>query len=230
MSRFRFPTWLTSARLLIILASGLITLIISGYTAYRIYQGLFRERLVSNIVNTETTPNVQVKTNLGVFEPLKGTNYLMAAVSFQQNYRQSYYEKEASSIRNFLFFNTSDKSARKLVLNNNFLFLRHEKLGQSNPLEDVVKNVQGVWYEVVTADSDGDKRLTTDDKKTVALSHVSGENYTEIIRQVDRIWSTHQPNDSTLLVFYTSDAKNFVTEIHIPVRQAVITQQLPSLE
>lgn len=230
MSRFRFPSLLTSARALIIVLCSLMTLMILGYTSYRIYQELFRQRNVSNIVNTENNPNAQVKINLGLFESLKGSPYLMATITSQHNYRQSYYEKEALNIRNFLFFNTSDKSAWRLVTSNNFLFLRYEKLGLSTPPGDVVKNVQGMWYEVVTADSDGDKRLTADDRKTIAVSDVSGKNYTEIIRQVDQVLGTHQPNDSTLLVFYTSSAKHFVTEINIPARQAVITQQLPPLE
>ncbi|MCC5635948.1 hypothetical protein LC593_08775 [Nostoc sp. CHAB 5844] len=230
MSRFRFPSLLTSVRALIIIICGLITLMISGYTAYRIYQELFRERNVSHIVNTETDANIQVHINLGLFELLKGTPYLMAAITSQQNYRQSYYEKEASSIRNFLFLNTNDKSAWRLVPNNNFLFLRHERLNLSTPPRDVVKNVQGIWYEVITADSNGDKRLTTDDRKTIAVSDVSGKNYTELIHQVDQVLGKHQLNDSTLLVFYTSGAEHFVTEINIPVRQAVVTKQLPPLE
>jgi len=230
MSRFQLPSWLTSMKMLIISVSSLILLMILGYTAYKSYQQLFRERPVSDIVNTETNPNIQVKIYLGSFEALNGTPYLMAPVTSQQNYRQSYYEKEASSISNFLFFNSSDKSARRVVPNNKFLFLRSEKLEQSKSPKDGVKKVLGIWYEVVTADSDGDKRLTTDDHKTVALSDVSGENYTEIIRKIDQILGTYQRNDSTLLVFYKSGAKHFVTEINIPARQAVVTQQLPSLE
>ncbi|ALF55512.1 hypothetical protein ACX27_26055 [Nostoc piscinale CENA21] len=130
----------------------------------------------------------------------------------------------------FLFFNTSDQSAWKLVTNNNSLFLRYQQLGLSTPPENVVKKVQGIWYEVVTADSDGDKHLTASDRKTIAVSDFAGKSYTEIIRQVDQVVGTHQPNDSTLLVFYTSEAKNFVTEINIPERKAVVTKQLPLLD
>ncbi|MBE9206693.1 hypothetical protein IQ244_09240 [Nostoc sp. LEGE 06077] len=203
---------------------------ISGYIAYRIYQETLRQRNASDIVNTETNTDIQVKINLGSFEPIKGTPYLMAAVSSQQIYRQSYYEKEASSTRNFLFFHVNDKSSWKLIPNNNFLFLRHEKLSLSTPPGDVPKNVGGLWYEVVKADSDGDKRLTESDRKTIAFSDISGKNYTEIIAQVDKVLGTHQLNDSTLLFFYTSGAEHFVTEINIPARQAVVTRQLPPLE
>jgi hypothetical protein len=87
-----------------------------GYGAYRIYQGLFRERNVFDVVNLESNNgNLQQQMYLGVFEPLNGTPYLIAAISSQQNYRQTYYDKEALSIRNFLFFDASNKTGRKLI-------------------------------------------------------------------------------------------------------------------
>ncbi|MBD2593440.1 hypothetical protein H6G74_03740 [Nostoc spongiaeforme FACHB-130] len=230
MSRFRFPNFLTTIRAIIIVLCGLMTFSILGYAAYRIYQELFRERHVGDIVNLETDSDVKVQFSLNSFEVIKGTPYLMSTISSQQNYRQSYYEKEAASIRNFLFFNTSDQSAWKLIPNNNSLFVRYQTLGLSTPPENVIKKVQGIWYEVVTADSDGDKRLTASDRKTIAVSDFAGKNYTEVIRQVDQVLGTHQPNEATFLVFYTSDAKNFVTEINIPKRKVVVTKPLPPLE
>ncbi|ALF55511.1 hypothetical protein ACX27_26050 [Nostoc piscinale CENA21] len=104
MSRFRFPSLLTAIRAIIILLCGLMTFSILGYAAYRIYQELFRERHVGDIVNLEPDSDVQVKFNLVLFEVIRGTPYLMATISSQQNYRQSYYEKEAASIRNFFIF------------------------------------------------------------------------------------------------------------------------------
>lgn len=229
MSRYRLFSWLTSVKAMIFLVIGLVALGVLGYTAYRIYQDLFRERSISSVVNLETNANVPVQMSLDTFASLKGTPYLMATITSQQNYRQSYYGKEASSIRNFLFFNASDKSAQKLLPNNNFLFLRHEKLGQLTPTGEFINKVQGIWYEVVTDDSNNDQHLTTQDQKTIAVSEASGANFTEVIRQVDQVVGTHQPDDKTFLVFYASAGNHFVTEINIPSLRAVMTQQLPSL-
>lgn len=229
MSRSRLFSLLTSVKAMIFLVVGLTALAVLGYTAYRIYENLFRERSISSLVNLETDTHELVDMSLDAFESLKDTPYLMATIRYQKHYRQSYYDKETSIIRNFLFFNTSDKSAQKLIPNNNFLFLRYEKLGQQMPTGDLFNKVQGIWYEVVTTDSNNDQRLTTEDQKTIAVSEASGANFTEVIRQVDKLVGTHQPDDETLLVFYASTGKHFVTEINIPTRRAVMTQQLPSL-
>jgi capsid portal protein len=209
---------------------GLVVLLVLGYMAYRIYQDVFGKRTVSNVVNSESNANVQTKISLSSFESLNGTPYLIAAVSSEQDYRQSYYEKEATSIRNFLFVNGSDKSARRLVTKNNFLFLAYEKLGQQTQPQTVVNNVRGILYQVVTSDTNGDKRLSSSDRKTIALSDVSGANYTEVIPQVDIVLGTHQKDEATLLVFWASGGKNFVTEINIPARKVTLTKQLPPLE
>jgi hypothetical protein len=212
------------------LAIGLVVLVVLGYMAYRIYQNVFGERTVSNVVNTEINANVKTKISLSSFESLNGTPYLIAAVSSEQDYRQSYYEKEATSIRNFLFVNGSDKSARRLVTKNDFLFLAYEKLGQQTQQQSVVNKVRGILYQVVTSDTNGDNRLNSSDRKTIALSDVSGANYTEVIPQVDIVLGTHQKDEAALLVFWVSGGKNFVTEINIPARKVTLTKQLPSLE
>jgi hypothetical protein len=212
------------------LAIGLVVLVVLGYMAYRIYQNVFGERTVSNVVNTEINANVKTKISLSSFESLNGTPYLIAAVSSEQDYRQSYYEKEATSIRNFLFVNGSDKSARRLVTKNDFLFLAYEKLGQQTQQQSVVNKVRGILYQVVTSDTNGDNRLNSSDRKTIALSDVSGANYTEVIPQVDIVLGTHQKEEAALLVFWVSGGKNFVTEINIPARKVTLTKQLPSLE
>ena len=230
MTLSRFLRLLTSNKALILRLLSLMSFVVLSYTAYRIYQQIFQERSVSGVVNIENNSNVHSKMSLGGFQPLNGTPFLMAAISSQQNYQQSYYDKEALGIRNFLFFNSQDKSARKLVPKNEFLFLRSENLGKQTPQGNIITNVRGIWYELVTADSNGDKRLTREDDKTIAVSDVSGASYTEIIRQVDRVLATHQPNETTFLIFYTSGRKNFVTEININTRTVLVTQELPLLE
>ena len=135
MTRSQFLRLLKSTKALILLFFGLITLVVLSYTAYRIYQQIFQERSVSGVVNIENNSSVHSKMSLGGFQPLNGTPFLMAAISSQQNYQQSYYDKEALGIRNFLFFNSQDKSARKLMPKNEFLFLRSENLGKQTPQE-----------------------------------------------------------------------------------------------
>ena len=89
------------------------------------------------------------------------------------------------------------------------------------------KIVRGIWYEVVKADSNNDKRLDSNDKKTIAVSDVSGSEYTEIISEIDRLLGSHQKNSTTLLVFYELDGREYVGEINILRRVLVENVVLP---
>lgn len=205
---------------------GLIVLLVFGYGGYQLGRYILRDRAASNLVNTEAENDDKVKMSLGNFRELEGTSYLMAPVNSQQNYRQNYYDKQASSIRNYLFLNANDKSARRLVRRNDFLFLNAQEVVLQRREDKIVR---GIWYEVVKADSNNDKRLSNEDKKIIAISDVSGSDYTEVIDEVDRVLGSHQKNSTTLLVFYELDNREYVGEISL-IRRALIEKQvLPSI-
>ncbi|MEM9928128.1 MAG: hypothetical protein AAF915_31165 [Cyanobacteria bacterium P01_D01_bin.50] len=205
---------------------GLIVLIVFGYGGYQLGRYILRERTANNLVNTETENDEKVEISLGNFRELEGTPYLIAPVNSQQNYRQSYYDKQASSTRNYLFLNANDKSARRLVPRNNFLFINAQEIVLQRREDKIVR---GMWYEVVKADSNKDKRLSDEDKKIIAISDVSGSDYTEVIDEVDRVLGSHQKNSTTLLVFYELDNREYVAEISIIRRTLVEKQVLPSI-
>ena len=205
---------------------GLVVLIVFGYGGYQVGRYFLSGRTASNLANTEAKKDDKVKMSLGNFQELEGTPYLMAPVSSQENNRENYYDKKALRIRNYLFVNTNDKSARRLVSNNNFLFLNAQQVVLQRR-ED--KIVSGMWYEVVKADSNKDRRLDDRDKKTIAISDVSGSDYMEIIDEVDRVLGSYQKDSTTLFVFYEFESREYVAEISIPRRVLVEKQVLPSI-
>ncbi|EKQ70850.1 hypothetical protein OsccyDRAFT_1155 [Leptolyngbyaceae cyanobacterium JSC-12] len=219
-----------SANVFIFFGVGLLLLSVLGYITYQIYQSSFRERTISGVVNTENTHQTQqAKVSLGAFTPIEGTPYHFAPISAKQNYRQDYYDKAALSTRNYLILDTKDRSAVRLVPNNDALFLSIEKLGHSAQSGKLEKT-EGLWYQVVKADTNGDKRLTETDLKTIAVSEVSGKSYKELISQVEQVLGSSQPSPNTLLVIYRTNARHFVSEIDLLAQKVVATQELPSIE
>jgi len=230
MRDHRLIRLIQSANAFIFFGVGLLLLSVLGYTAYQIYQSSFRERTISGIVNTENTPQTEpAKMSLGTFMPIEGTPYHFAPISAEQNYRQDYYDKAALSTRNYLVLNTKDKSAVRLVPNNDALFLSIEKLGQPAKSGNL-KKTEGLWYQVVKADTNGDKRLTESDRKVIAVSEVSGKSYKELIFQVEQVLGSSQTSPNTLLVIYRTNAKNFVSEIDLKAQKVVSTKELPPIE
>ncbi|WP_421657030.1 hypothetical protein [Leptothermofonsia sp. ETS-13] len=65
--------------------------------------------------------------SLGPFALIEGTSYYFAPINAEQEYRQDYYDKAASSTRNYLILNTADKPTVRLVPRNDMLFVNIEK-------------------------------------------------------------------------------------------------------
>jgi hypothetical protein len=150
----------------------------------------------------------------------------MASINSKLNYPQDSSETKALTIRNYLFVNVNDKSIQQLVPKNDFLFVNAQEVVLERRNDKIVR---GIWYEVVKADSNNDKRLDHNDKKTIAVSDVSGRDYTEVIDKVDRFLGSHQKNSTTLLVFYELDGREYIGEINILRRVLVEKVVLPSI-
>ncbi len=212
----------------LILIVGLMVLAILGYTGYRIYQDVFRSREVSSVVNVESDSRISSEWRLGTFDRVEGTDYLMAPVYSAQTFQASYYEKDTSAVRNYLFVNAIDKSSRWLVPHNNYLFLAsHKEWHRPGSGDSVVKWLR---YEVVKSDTNRDGRLTSEDQYTIGISDPTGERYVELVLDVDRILGYEMRDENTLLVFYRTGPKNFVAEINVSERRVTVAKELQEIQ
>lgn len=215
-----------SANRKLFLIIGLVVLVVFGFGGYQLGRFFLREPTANTEANKKLQKNSKVKTSLGNFSELEGTPYLMAPVNFQLNYRQDYSENIPLTIRNYLFVNVNDKSTQQLVPKNDFLFVNAQEVVLERRDDKIVR---GIWYEVVKADSNNDKRLDNNDKITIAVSDVSGSDYTEVIDEVDRFLGSYQKNSTTLLVFYELDGREYIGEIDILKRVLVEKVVLPAI-
>lgn len=228
-----------NTRSLLILAAGLAILSVVVLVSYQVYKVATRNRQVQNVVSTDTTSFIESEWTLGNFERINGTDYVMAPTHSKQSYQASYYEKDASAVRNYLFVNALDKSSRWLAPTNKYLFLTAEKLRlEAKPDEkshqqteaNNSKAIRWIKYELIKSDTNGDGRLTTRDRRTIAVSGATGENYTEVIENVEQVLGSMLNDENTLLIFYNTGASSFVSEVNLPTRQVTITKELPKIQ
>jgi hypothetical protein len=225
------PDPLKSANRVIVLIGGCLAIALMGYIAYQIFKQTTRTRSVENVILASSSgdPNVKTtKVGLGAFETIEGTPYRIAPVVTNQVSDRGYYSKGTSSPTNYLILNVKDKSALRLTPKNDRLFIQMQKVGQNDKEGKLVKTF-GIWYAVVKADTDGDKRLTHEDRQTIAISDISGANYTEAIPKVDRLLKTFQISKTNVLTVYESEGKNFATELDLSQRKAIDTKELPAI-
>jgi hypothetical protein len=203
-------------------------------------------------VSTSPTPLAAPKAVwMTQFEQINGTPYLYAPIYVAQKERKSILKqlKTASydswdarkgdneiDIRNYMFVHRDNLSASKLLANNNSRILEMEQIGEpfppnksnNNPTKSI-KTVKTLWYVRVDADTNGDKVLSELDRKQIAISDPAGANYTEVIKDIDKILLVYPKGLDRRLVFYTSGNKHFVADVDLLKRQARI-EQLPALQ
>lgn len=218
------------ADLIIVITAGLMVLVAVGYVAYKIFTGTLIKRHVDSVVNVDAQARINSEWKLGNFAYLSGTDYLMAAVYSEQDYQMTYSSKEATAVRNYLFINATDKSSRWLIPHHKYLFLRSQNLLRPDEERSDKAVIKWIRYEVVKADTNGDGRLTSDDRRTIAFSNAAGEGYAEIIQNVDEVLGSHLRDENTWLEIYKSGDKNFVAEINLPQHQITVTKDLPPIQ
>ncbi|WP_373544748.1 hypothetical protein [Chamaesiphon sp.] len=185
------------------------------------------------------------------FQQIDGTPYLYAPIYVAAQEQRNIIKqlKSAASeryegrnggadIRNYMFVHRDNLSASKLLANNSSRLLEMEQLGATtvparlDPDSPITgkgaKAVTALWHLRVLADTNGDKTLNESDRKQLDISDASGANYTEIIRDIDKILLVYPQGLDRRLVIYTSGTKRFVADVNIPNRRA-ITKELPPL-
>jgi hypothetical protein len=211
---------------------------------------------VSPITSSQVAPNtapspLPAPKNVWMtdFQQINGTPYFYAPIYVAEQEQKSILKqiKSASSdysrdyreidIRNYMFVHRDNLSASKLLSNNNSRLLELEQIGEPAPPDksgkepsrpNWIKTVKTLWYIQVLADTNGDKVLNNLDRKQIAISDVSGANYTAIIQDIDKILLVYPKGLDRRLVFYTSGTKHFVADVDIPKRQTTV-KELPSL-
>jgi hypothetical protein len=187
------------------------------------------------------------KVNLGQFVLIPGTDYLHAPVVVSGDRKSANpfdYESEYSSkgsmeeIRNYVFVNRNNLATVKLLPDNNARLMTMEEIGQAIPkkgkidrsLEPIaLPQSKSLWLLAIPKDTNNDQKLTTADRQEIALADVSGENYTVLIKDIDRISLIHQRTLDRRLVFYRSNNRHFVADVNIATRQATV-KELPAIQ
>jgi hypothetical protein len=204
-------------------------------------------------VTTSTSPNplpAPKEVWMTQFQQINGTPYLYAPIYVAKQAQRSIIKEiksgsyddwkggsDGTDIRNYMFVHRDNLSASKLLTNNSSRLLQMEELGEPSPPDKSkpepmrakwIKTVKALWHLRVVADTNGDKVLNDRDRKQIAISDVSGANYTEIIKDIDKILTVYPKGLDRRLVIYTSGNKRFVADINIPNRRAT-TKELPAI-
>lgn len=214
---------------IIIMVAGLLAIGVLVFAAYQIFKETVRERGVNGIVNIEASTEVKEKWQLGYLSSIQGTPFVMIPLSSDQQYSQSYYDKSASSIRNYLFINKQKNQQHWLLNSNEHLIMKADVLSESTASGQDTAAL-AILFTVITSDTNNDDRLTAKDLKNVAISQPSGQAYREVLRGIDRMIGYSLTGKESLMLVYQRDDIGYAVIISLTDFSVSEETALPKVE
>ena len=128
-------------------------------------------------------------------------------------------------VHNYLFTGYSGAKQYWLYNHNDYLIEQYQLLRNG----DVTEPVVAILYQVVTTDSNGDQLLSSTDLTTIALSHIDGSDYKELITGVEQLIDYHLLNNNTLVLSYKKSATYYNAWLRLSTQKMVISEISPPL-
>jgi hypothetical protein len=216
--RFFATVWRVNA--IAILVTAVLACAVLAFAAWQIYKETVRTRHATGVVNVSNEEIDHSRLELGSFDDVAGTEVLRAPLQIEQSYGFGSGSKETSSVQNYLFYDPSDGSSHWLRPGNKGLFLSTRELPERKYSEPE-KPVVAIVYELVEADTNGDRRLTESDDKTIAISDPIGSFFTTIIGGVEELNGTTLAKNGRVVVLYTANSTLKVAEIDVDTHKVI---------
>ena len=170
------------------------------------------------------------KKELSQFSQITGTQILVAGVYQGENrssldFSLSSGREYSYNVYNYVFFDMNSEQFHALLPTNAYAILN--KIGL--PVSGNVETPLNWWlYYVVKADTNQDKQLSSQDKFTISMSDIRGNNYVELIPDVDEALGQFMKSETVLLFFYRQGDKKYYAKIDLQSRSVVATMEYPS--
>jgi hypothetical protein len=224
MNKFDKVVWRING--VLILLVGVVAGFVLFFASYEIFRDKSRGRNVSNIINVNEETQKKEYLFLGSFSKIEGRDFFICPLRADQKYERSYYSKNSSSVRNYLYFNQYDSSSRWLLELNSWLINDKQPIYR-NFSDDKEKITDGFFYEIVKEDTNGDGILNHDDHKSIYHSNFDGTNLIVVIEETTDIIGIEQIDEHKSVVFHRSDKNNQATVVENSTGRIVKTSDLP---
>ncbi len=211
----------------IMVAIVLAILMMSG----SVLEGLWRKK-EPTIANVAKDPDGQENWRLGYARKIKDRFVLIPLESEREYVKvglssglHSY--GESGSGRNLLFIDGESNQSKWLFPANNQMIVSYKFLPND---EYKNKEVNFIIYEVVTEDTNGDKKLTKDDMASIAVSSFDGSCYKVIVPKVNRLIDVSPISNDRILVIYQKNKIGYSATYSIVGFSPIDQKELPKTE
>lgn len=147
-----------------------------------------------------------VLLEFGQIENIHGTDTQMLELSTRGDSGKFSSGGYGSETRNVLFLSGKDKTPRWLFPVQSNLILTAEQLRQeSEACGSKQAPASALFFEYISNDSNGDGKLSRDDRSRIALAKPDGTGLTEVLDGVSRVLSREMLDSQHLTLIYQKD-------------------------
>ena len=152
---------------------------------------------------------------LGAMTRLRGTPLLLIELTSRQRYNSGSYTAEPASVRNLLFYDSETGKS-------SWLFAQYGLLTGVRPLAergDDKARIRWIMLESIAQDTNRDGRLTAGDAHALGVVDADGQNYKDLLENVERILGVEFLSDSVVDVAFTAVDADYIAEIDLARRE-----------
>jgi len=210
---------------------------ISVFVMTQLWQDMTRTRHANQVVNVDdgdTSLNETFSYGRSWFD--KDNQAVIVPLQISQEYERSMQfgssgpsKGTSQNTLNHLIVSPETGSSRWLFPDNNQLIIKRHSI--SRPLDAQEENQKAVarLYQIVTADSNGDKRLSERDRKTLIITMPDRTTPTALIADYDELLSAHHPDDNSFEILIKAAGKFTVYKFAIATHKQISKLELPAL-
>lgn len=206
----------------IAVAGGLAVFGMTYLLLFEIGRDLFGRPYATEVVDLAEQREDRATFAMGRFEEVEGAGVLRAPLTSSQDtaYGAASSYGSTSATRNYLFYDPRARAGRWLNARNDWLFVSSAALREPGK-HDGVAPVRAFLYEVVDADTDGNGKLTGEDRSSLALSDPTGTNCKIVKRGIDDLLDSTVLSPTSAAVFYMVDREMRAMEVSLSTLDVV---------
>jgi hypothetical protein len=200
---------------LIIAAVGILAIGVLLFVGYQIYKDTTKKRNRIDIVNIDPEKEINESFRLGRLQHVKGSEAVIVPLLSDQSFSLKYSgSKSTASTRNILFSNMRTENNHWLLPTNDYLISDYKLINESNSWNHD-KDVITIFYYLIKEDTNEDKRLTSNDNLTLALSTPAGKGFTEVLVNIDEILGYDVIDEKSVAVIFNRDNQGYTAYINL---------------
>ena len=205
MKSSRFFEVVQKINSLILLVIGVGGLIIVGGIIWEVVGDSIRPRNDPTVVNVGGTEVDESRFFLGGFDRVAGREIVMAPLRSRVSYSSGFSSGGGySETNNYLFFDLRDSEASWLLPTHESVIEWHSAVSRGERGSSSETAV-ALLFHVIDADTNGDRRLTRDDKGSVVIAEPDGTGFRAVIVDVNRVLYFERGDDGPGFLFYVSN-------------------------